>query len=404
VTPVPLDLPLRPAEAAEVADLVFDQAERKPLTGEIRNRLAARASGLRLESFQPWFGSLVRDPVHPSSYYLAVDSAAGEPLLLHFAVAAAPTSSIFHKPLLIGRMRRPNGPEMVLNAVPFGPQDRERIEQFAAQLDAAFLPKPQGARLTIAVEGAAPEKAFEAFRVVWKRTGKNVAALAGPADRYHAVLWAAIRAGWREGYSAGVRIPAGESPDSAKETIRQAAGFSRFTVDAARTAAAGDPEEQFDRCFPAEERGWIFDEFGTTFPDKDLMRLAVEWGPGLKAAGRLHEAIRQARGKSFDFELSFASAASVTSAEDLAFCLRWLRARGQAAQLAAPRFRQNLPELAQVCRQFQCTLSVRRQAGQTAETPDSIARSTSGRVNYTMVCESAEVVESVVDLAGQLLG
>jgi len=81
------------------------------LNDEVRNRLAARAAVLRLETVTPYFGSLVRDPVHPSSYYLAVDGGRGEPLLLHLAPATAPTSSIFYKPLLIGRMRRPNGPE-----------------------------------------------------------------------------------------------------------------------------------------------------------------------------------------------------------------------------------------------------------------------------------------------------
>ena len=68
MTPVPLDLPLRPSEAAELAILVFEQAERKPLNDEVRNRLAARAAVLRLETVTPYFGSLVRDPVHPSSY------------------------------------------------------------------------------------------------------------------------------------------------------------------------------------------------------------------------------------------------------------------------------------------------------------------------------------------------
>jgi hypothetical protein len=132
VTPVPLDLPLRPSEAAELAILIFDQAERGPLNDEVRNRLAARAAVLRLETVTPYFGSLARDPVHPSSYYLAVDAGRGEPLLLHLAPATAPTSSIFYKPLLIGRMRRPNGPEIVINSLPFvppapaGPASRHR--------------------------------------------------------------------------------------------------------------------------------------------------------------------------------------------------------------------------------------------------------------------------------------
>ena len=123
MTPVPLELPLRPAEAAEVANLVFDHAEGKPLTDDVRNRLAARAAAVqKLESLTPYFGSLERDPVHHSAYYVAVD--AREPLLLHVALGTAPTSSIYYRPLLIGRMRRPRGTEMVVNAIPFGTGDR----------------------------------------------------------------------------------------------------------------------------------------------------------------------------------------------------------------------------------------------------------------------------------------
>jgi exonuclease SbcC len=44
VTPVPLELPLRPAEAAELANLIFDHAEGKPLSDDVRNRLASRAA------------------------------------------------------------------------------------------------------------------------------------------------------------------------------------------------------------------------------------------------------------------------------------------------------------------------------------------------------------------------
>src|SRR5262245_51261109 len=122
MTPIPLNLPLRPNEAAELAALIFEHAERKPLTDELRSRLAARAAVLRLESIVPHFGSLSRDPVHPSTYYLAVDGVE-TPHLLHIALGSAPTSSIFHNALLIGRTRRLNGPEFVINAIPFGPGD-----------------------------------------------------------------------------------------------------------------------------------------------------------------------------------------------------------------------------------------------------------------------------------------
>src|SRR5579863_9329612 len=102
MTPVPLDLLLRPPEAAELANLIFELAEAKPLTDEVRNRIAARAAALKLQSVTACFGSLERDPVHRSTYYLAVDVREGPPQLLHMAPAGAPTSSLFHGTLLIG--------------------------------------------------------------------------------------------------------------------------------------------------------------------------------------------------------------------------------------------------------------------------------------------------------------
>src|SRR5450755_4495761 len=99
-----MQLPLRPSDAADLANLIFDHAEGKPLTEETRNRLASRAGVLKLATIQPYFGSLERDPVHPSAYYLAVDGTAMDGTvagqLLYLALANAPTSSIYHKPLL----------------------------------------------------------------------------------------------------------------------------------------------------------------------------------------------------------------------------------------------------------------------------------------------------------------
>ena len=125
--------------------------------------------------------------------------------MLHIALAAAPTSSIYYKPLLIGRMRRPNGSEMVINAIPFGPPTRQNVETFAARINSAFYPQPQGARTTITVEEDYPA-AFDTFRAIQKRTGKNFAALSGD---YHAAMWAAIRAGWRSGYTTAADLTAG---------------------------------------------------------------------------------------------------------------------------------------------------------------------------------------------------
>jgi hypothetical protein len=402
VTPVPLDLPLRPSEAAELAILVFEQAERKPLNDDVRNRLAARAAALRLETVAPYFGSLVRDPVHPSSYYLAVDAGRGQPLLLHLAPATAPTSSIFYKPLLIGRMRRPNGPEIVVNAVPFGPSDCENLEKFVSGIGAAFLPRPQGVRPAIAVSDALPA-AFDAFRTILKRTGKNLAATAAnPSasgrDFYYAGLSAAIRAGWREGYSAGIHLAvrAGHARPL-QENIRDAAGFTRFSTDTSSLfREAGDGA-------PLEGRAWILDEFGRpfeigdavyAFTPPDVLRLASKFGAALKVNEQLHESMRQARsalktGRSFDFEPSLEGSATVTTPQELVFWLHWLKARGHGAQLAAPNLggdgvAERLQEFAAIARHYQCTLSICSGAGHSAETLEAIARATAGRVHYRL--------------------
>ena len=65
---------MRPAEAADLANLIFDHAEGKPLSDDVRNRLAARAAVLKFQTFSRFLGSLERDPVHHSAYYLAVDA------------------------------------------------------------------------------------------------------------------------------------------------------------------------------------------------------------------------------------------------------------------------------------------------------------------------------------------
>jgi hypothetical protein len=402
VTPIPLDLPLRPSEAAELAILIFDQAERKALNDEVRNRLAAQAAVLRLETVAPYFGSLVRDPVHPSSYYLAVDGGRGEPLLLHLAPATAPTSSIFYKPLLIGRMRRPNGPEIVVNALPFGPSDHENLEKFVAQIGAAFLPRPQGQRPAIAVSGALPA-AFEAFRAILKRSGKNLAATAAdPAassrDFYYAGLCAAIRAGWREGYSAGIHLVVGAGhARPIREAVRDAAGFTRFSTDTSSLF------RETGNGYAPEDRAWLLDQFVRPFEigdavyeftPPDVLRLASKFGPALKTNEQLHESIRQARSarktsRSFDFEPSLQGDSTLTTPQELIFWLHWLKARGHPAQLAAPNLgaggaAQRLKEFAAIARHYQCTLSIRSGAGHSREELEAIARATIGRVNYTI--------------------
>jgi len=413
VTPVPFDLPLRPSEAAEVASLVFSLAERKPLNAELRSRLAARLAALRLEALRPWPGSLERDPVHHSTYYMAVDGDGGEPLLLHMATAAAPTSAIFSKPVLIGRMRRSGGPEMVLNAIRFGAADHENIERFVDQINQAFLPRAQAARAAIVAAGI--PAAFDAFRGILKSSGRNLAAIATqqaeivPSDFYYAGVWAAIRAGWREGYSAGIGMALTSADlEPLRETIRQAAPLTRFAIDVSALVDA-------EAAAGGEDREWAMEEFVRRFDGgaeweftaDEASALAVKYGQALKAAERAHELIRQARAsrkiaRPFDFELSLEHAAEPTTAKELVFCLGWLKARGHAAQLAAPGVAQagDLPALAAAARFCQCTLSLDSRAGDLT----SIARATVGRVNYRVAAEAPDYACYVIETASELFG
>ena len=405
MTPVPFDLPLRPSEAGELANLIFEHAERKALSDDLRNRLASRAAVLKLQTITPYLGSLERDPVHRSTYYLAVDGQQGQQLLLHIAPAGAPASATFPKALLIGRMRTPKGQEIVINSSPFSSCDRDNVYKFATVINQAFLPRPQGAQPAVAAGNRHPEislpAAFDAYRTVLKRCGRNVAstvqlsatremttaeALAARdgedplapgftcvsiPDLYHAGVWAAIRAGWREGYTAEADhfVVSGNSPDeiarsveATKEAIRAAAGFTKFTIDTSRLfLLQADPRhpaawgsaavaEKFEQLFGADDRSWILDEFLRPFPvgertyefSRDqVLRLAVKFGRSLELNEQLYDSIREARAgrkpwRSFDFEPSIDEAETLTTPGELIFCMHWLKARGRPAQLVPP--------------------------------------------------------------------
>jgi len=406
-----------------VASLVFELAEGRPLTADIRNRIAARIAALRLETFTPCVGSLARDPVHHSTYYLVVDAAGGAPQLLHMALASAPTSSVFHKPLLIGRVRRSSGPEAVVNAIPFGPADADALEKYVSRVDGAFLPRPQGQRAALVAAPSRPESgmdaAFDAFRRILKRTGRNVAAIETAPRAYDVALRAAIRAGWRDGYSAGVSIRAGEA---SREAVRQAARFTRFRIDAAGLMAAcdGAVEERFEAGFTARERDWILGEFvrrfdlgevGYEFTAPEAARMAVRLGPALKACERLHEWIREARSAAkasagFDFELALPR----TSAAELLFSLHWLKTREHAAQsvdpgaMAEAGLETALRELAAIGRHYGCALTVDAGEGRTDAALEAIARAGAGRVNFRVAGEAAGDAQSLSRIAEALWG
>ena len=189
---------MRANEAAALAEVVFQQVDGKRLNDDLRQRAAGRAELLGLETIIPHLGSLQVDPVHPSSYFLAVDAVRGgvvKPYLLRLATATAPSSGLFQKSVLIGRMRPGGGREIIINAVPFAAEQQESIRTFVREVDRFFLPKPSGPVLSIS--SPAPE-AFNAFRTVLHTSNLNIAAC---QCEWHAGVLRAIRAGWRDGYS-----------------------------------------------------------------------------------------------------------------------------------------------------------------------------------------------------------
>jgi hypothetical protein len=210
VTPVPFDLPVRTGEAGALARILYEHGTR-PLTDDLRNRLAVRAAALKMETIRPYFGSLERDPIHPEAFFLAVDGINEQPLLMRFAPGSTPSSGLFPKAILIGRMRV--GPqETVINAVPFSTGDRERIHTFAWQVTPALLPKVQGLKATLSIP--VQTGVFEHFRAIAKPLGLNVACVSG---NFETILWEAARSGWRDGYSA-------ETSDA------DVVGFSRYIL------------------------------------------------------------------------------------------------------------------------------------------------------------------------------
>jgi hypothetical protein len=216
VTPALFDLPLRLGDVVAPAEILLDvlRAHAKPVSDEQRGRIASRAVSNEYRCLRPWFGSIERDPVHPAAYYICVDGVEDRPLMVRVAPSTTPSSGLFPKAILIGRTHIGSthlGPrEVVINAVPFGPGDYDRIQVFAEKVNRAFLPKPAGLRPVARVWSDKPAEtfpaAFDTYRKLLKSTGQNQAAFAMADGQdaeafYFAAVWAAIRAGWREGYA-----------------------------------------------------------------------------------------------------------------------------------------------------------------------------------------------------------
>jgi hypothetical protein len=274
VTPVPFDLPVRTGEAGALARILYEHGKR-PLTDDLRNRLAVRAEALKLETIRPYFGSLERDPIHPEAFFMAVDGINDQPLLMRFAPSSTPSSGLFPKAILIGRMRV--GPqETVINAVPFSTAESERIRTFAWQVTPAMLPKILGLKSTMSVP--VRKGIFEQFRAIAKPMGLNVTCVSGDLDT---ILWEAARSGWRDGYTA-------ESSDP------QLAGYSRYILPYA--ADLTQRLEAMARARVAIKLGRMFDwelQLEDAVSPEDAERMLEEF----RAAGKPAQYVSFTSGK-----------------------------------------------------------------------------------------------------------
>jgi hypothetical protein len=244
------------------------------LTADLRSRLAARIPQLGLETFTPFPGSLARDPIHPSTYYIAIDTHSA-PMLLRIALASSPASGLFPGAMLIGRMRPGGGREIVINAVPFHFSDRESVRTFAEQVDRAFLPRSQGPQSAIIAEGPDFASAFRAFRAILKSTGLNLAATLGD---YDIALWSAIRAGWRDGWNA--QSNDASSMDYTKFSVEGSLEQIEEIYDRIRTMKSG---HVFDFEIATDDASHLLDSMKSTGrpvqfvkvnPDADIRALA----------------------------------------------------------------------------------------------------------------------------------
>jgi hypothetical protein len=402
-----MELSVKPSDAAAMAELVYQSASLE-LDRRLRDELRAPAEALVLSSLRPLFESLTRHPTQPATFYLAADVLQGDrmqPVLLSFAPASASPEGLFQDAVEVVRTRAAGGREVAVNAIPFRSTDYANLRAFTEKIDRAFLPRPQREMPAIAAGNRHPEislpAVFEAYRAILQDTGANWAStvqLSATREMtldsvveardgenptaightrvsirhlYHAGLWAAVRAGWREGYSAEADhvIVTGNSPDEiarsiedAKEAIRHAAGYSKFTTDTSRLFELhADPRhpqawsdavvaEKFEAVFTAEERRWILDEFTKPFQMQErayslsreqVLRLAVKFGQSLKLNEDLYDWIGHVKSSegaeaAFDFEPSLDEADTLTTPEELLFSMHWLKVRGRPAQLVPP--------------------------------------------------------------------
>jgi hypothetical protein len=399
---------VKPDELLALAEQVLGLAGSGELTDGARARWQLELAKHNFTSLRAYAGSLVEDPAQAGHYYLAVDATGGnsvQPLLLMFHSGPVATSRRFADPLLALHLHLPGGQEVGVEGYSFTSYDHDALGVFARGVAPEFLPRPQRALPAIATGNRHPEitlpAAFAAFGTILEKFGANwastvqlsatremttddaIAARSGEdpvavghtrvsiRHLYHAGLWAAIRAGWRAGYTAeadhfivsgSTEAEIARSVEMVKEAIRHAAGYTKFTTDTSRLFElesdlrhpyawrASAVEERFRQIFSAEEAGWVLAGFSqhfhidsTTyiFSPEEILRLAVKFGRSLKLNEELFDSIHAARagggtGTDFDFEPSLDEAETLTTAKELLFYMHWLKARGRPAQLVPP--------------------------------------------------------------------
>ncbi len=349
------------------------------------------------------FPSLTRDPARPGVLYLAADQGRDRPAakLLVFS--------------------RGSGDAVECEVRPFAATDRAAVREFAETIDPRFLPRPQKDQPAIATGNRHPEislpAAFAAFGRILHDTGVNmastvqlsatremttdeaIAARTGDSPTeightrvsiehlYHCGLWAAIRSGWRHGYTAEAdhfiinghtEAEIAASIEATREAIRRAAGYTKFTTDSSRMfRLEADPrhpsawtdrqvDEQFEKTLSPDEQKWVFGEFSRPiaidgyryeFEPAEIRRLAVKFCESLKLNEQLYDFIReQKQGREFDFEPSIDEAETLTTPKELLFYMHWLAARGRPASLVPPNLgfkkRQAYPETLDALKEY----------------------------------------------------
>lgn len=394
-------------EAKAIAEKIVQISETQELNHEVRGSIAKKLEALRLSSLKPFPESIERDPSYAGNYYIAVDALPGDgvtPLLLQVARASSPVSELFSKPLSSERVHV-DGKDILLNFFSFSTRDHENIRIFAEQVNSAFLPRPQRSQPAIAAGNRHPEislpAVFDAYRTILREMRVNMAStvqLSATREMtteevlskrdgedptatghtrvsirhlYHAGLWAAIRSGWREGYTAEADhfIVSGNTPEEiqrsveeVKTAIRHAAGYTKFTTDTSRLFelqadlrhphpwSESEVRAKFQQVLSEKEQKWVLGEFSKPFPigetsyslsEREVIRLAVKFGESLKLNEELFDFIVKTKAEGtaksgFDFEPSIDEAETLTTAKELLFYMHWLKARGRPAQLCPP--------------------------------------------------------------------